>query len=164
MTQNELKEILRYDPDTGIFIWKLNVGKRLKAGQRAGSNDGRGYIHIKINGKNYKAHRLAWLYMYGQWPKKHIDHINKVKHDNRIENLRCVTNQENLFNTDAKGYSWHKASQKWKAKIVLDGKHKHLGLYDTEAEARTAYIKAKDTMHIVIGENNDSRSEGQISN
>ena len=93
ITQEELKELLDYNPETGLFTW--NVYNNIKNKTTAGTfNDG--YIQIKIKQKIYQAHRLAWLYVYGEWPKGQIDHINGIRDDNRIENLRDVTNRETL--------------------------------------------------------------------
>lgn len=95
-----LKEYLHYNPNTGIFTWIKLSSKysRIKIGQKAGCNNGAGYICIEINNKNYKAHRLAWYLYYGTWPKGQIDHINGVKEDNRINNLRDVTSSTNSKN------------------------------------------------------------------
>ena len=96
ITQKELKDLLHYDPETGVFTW-LKSGKGRKAnGETRGLTNG--YFTIRINWRQYKAHRLAWLYVYGVWPKGQIDHINHNTTDNRIANLREVTNQENHRN------------------------------------------------------------------
>jgi hypothetical protein len=90
LTREQLKEALDYNPDTGLFTWKKlpKAAHRKKVGEIAGSHDEKGYIRIGINGTVYKSHRLAWLYVYGQWPSKIIDHVNGVNDDNRISNLR----------------------------------------------------------------------------
>jgi len=92
ITQNELKKLLSYDPEKGVFIW-IKSRRGVKAGSQAGSFEGR-YINIKIKGKNYYAHRLAWLYMKGKWPKI-IDHKNEIKTDNTFKNLQSVTHSQN---------------------------------------------------------------------
>ena len=87
LTQKEVKKYLDYNPDTGIFKWKISIGVA-KPNKIAGHKNTFNYIEIRIKGKSYKAHRLVWLYMYGEFPKKFIDHINRKKDDNRICNLR----------------------------------------------------------------------------
>jgi hypothetical protein len=108
-----------------------------------------GYIRIKINNKGYTAHRLVYIYHYGDIPNDlQIDHINGIRDDNRIENLRLVTHQENQWNqTKAKGYYWHKRNKTYLARIVIDGKLKHIGSFDNEDDARNAYIMAKVDLH-----------------
>lgn len=147
ITQNELKEILQYNENTGVFTWKQSPAKHIKIGDIAGSLDANGYTYIRINKKLYKAHRLSWLYVYGEWPKNQIDHINGVKNDNRVINLRDVTNRENHQNKKEHregklvGCNFHKKTQKWRAQIQINGRLKHLGYYNTELEAHEAYLK-----------------------
>lgn len=146
MTQKELKKELHYNPETGIFTRKISRNNKVKVGEVAGGKDVNGYIIIRVFGKNYKAHRLAWLYVYGEWPLKEIDHINRDESDNRIKNLRDVSravNQQNRF--DAKGYS--EDYGKYRAQIKAFGETINLGLYETKKEARKAYLKAKKKYH-----------------
>jgi hypothetical protein len=124
LTVGFLRSIFSYNPETGVFT-------RLKArgAQRAGTVPGRlneeGYIKIKINGKEYGAHRLAWLYVYGEWPSLFIDHINRAKADNRIQNLRDVSRSENgrnrgepLNNVSGKsGVHWVERNKRWCARV-----------------------------------------------
>lgn len=98
LTQAKLKELLEYDPISGVFRRKINIGGA-KIGDIAGTDNGDGYMKIRVAGKSYKAHRLAWLYVMGRWPKNDIDHINGVRCDNRIINLREATRAENKQNT-----------------------------------------------------------------
>lgn len=96
------------------------------------------------------AHRLAWLFHYGTLPINSIDHIDGNKSNNQIDNLRDVTHQQNHWNrTTAKGYCWHKKANKFCAQIRINGKIKYLGLFHTEQEARNAYLKAKETYHVI---------------
>ena len=97
ITQEYLKSILDYNLDTGIFTWKVNKSKRSNIGDVAGWSYN-GYVSIEIDNKPYKAHRLAWLYVYGEIPKNLIDHVNNNRADNRISNLRKATYQENSEN------------------------------------------------------------------
>ena len=99
MTQEELHQLLDYNPETGEFFWKSCPAKKIKFGQKAGSICKiHGYVLIGIKKKQYRAHRLAWLYVHGKWPYPEIDHINRVKTDNRIANLREADRSMNNLN------------------------------------------------------------------
>lgn len=101
LTKEELRRILEYDPWNGKFRWMVKRGRKIRVGDPAGSRDRDGYIVINIGGKIYKAHRLAWLYYYGEWlPKDRVmDHINRKRDDNRIDNLRVVIHAINRANS-----------------------------------------------------------------
>ena len=149
LTQNGLKELLSYDPETGIFKWKVNRGRLMKDSV-AGSKMNIGYFQIKINYRKYLSHRLAFLYVYGRFPKGQIDHINGVRDDNRIENLRDVTRTVNNQNTkrtknNTSGFTgvyWHKAGNKWVSRINVNKKNVHLGSFSCIGEAIMARKKA----------------------
>lgn len=136
------KEHLTYCPKTGVFHWSRD-GKNVKSGDVAGSHDADGYIVINVNGHPLKAHRLAWFWFYGVMPKETIDHINRVRDDNRIENLREATRLEqghnlglNIRNKSGHaGVFWSKKSKKWQAQISIKGQRFHVGLFDTLDEA-----------------------------
>jgi hypothetical protein len=146
ITQEKLKEILDYNPDTGIFTWKVSKAKRIKVGSVAGCKNNLGYILIRIDGKIYLAHRLAWLYTHGDFPLNCIDHINQIKDDNRICNLRDVTVSENMQNqSQVLGYT--KNGSKYKATITLNNILYQLGSYATKEQARQAYLDAKIKLH-----------------
>ena len=133
----------------GTVYWKCNRGTNIKAGTIAGSKKGnKGYVKIGYKGKTYKAHRIVWCLCHGEWPPKHlqIDHINHVRDDNRIENLRIVTPQGNQENNFGKGFS--KVGKKWTARIVVNGKQKYLGRFDTPEKANAAYLEAKKQYHL----------------
>jgi len=142
LTQAELKELLHYSPDSGVFTRLVSAGG-VKVGDVAGGVNGQGYICIRVKGKKHLAQRLAFLYMTGEFPKDQMDHINHIRDDNRWNNLREVTNQENCVNRSKRkdntsgvaGVSWHKNTEKWQAEIVIDGKRKHLGYYDDKFDA-----------------------------
>lgn len=156
LTQQRLKELLSYDPETGLFINLTQRRPQAKIGSVAGCKNNNGYIRIMIDGKLYQSHRIAWLYVYGELPENDLDHINEIKDDNRICNLRLDTNQENPHNISRpqvnntsgfRGVSWHKWNKKWVARIKLNGKTQHLGFFDTAKEAHEAYLKAKREIH-----------------
>jgi hypothetical protein len=148
ITQSELKEVLDYNPDTGVFTWKKNLSRTAKVGTSAGWKE-EGYICIQVKGRAYRANRLAYLYMKGIWPKHIVDHINRVKDDNRWSNLRHATNSQNNINSKKQknntsgyvGVSWHNATRKWSARIGYKGKKLHLGVYETIEEAVDVYNK-----------------------
>lgn len=155
LTQERLRELLHYDLGTGIFRWRISTGRKIKAGSVAGSRMGNGYIHIGIDSRKYQAHRLAWLYVNGEWPSKDIDHKNNVKDDNRIGNLRLATMSQNIANarrrsdntSGFKGVSWKKRDSKWCARIRDGNKYRHLGLFTDPADAAKAYDAAAIELH-----------------
>ena len=138
LTQAELKTILSYNQDTGVFIRLISRNSRYKAGMVAGSPNNAGYYHIQVNGKLYKSHRLAWLYMTGSMPKEFIDHINGDKSDNRFCNLREATRAENNRNVTKrknnksghKGVYWDNKECKWIAYARVDYKPYRIGAFD----------------------------------
>ena len=146
ITQDELKRLLHYDPETGDFTWLVARKGTLRC-KTAGTKHNRGYRTIHLNYKCYLAHRLAWLYMMGDWPKHTIDHINGIRDDNRWSNLREATRQENNFNSSSrklsssvyKGVFWAKRNKKWISKINFNNKQIHIGYFDCEIEAAKAY-------------------------
>ena len=144
------KDILQdmFTYEQGKLYWNYSPRANVKTGDEAGSTDAYGYVCIKINQKIYKAHRLIYIMFNGHIPNRlQIDHINGIRNDNRIENLRVVTNQQNQFNKKVKGVDFHKKTSKWRARITRDKQLHHLGLFDTEEEARQAYLKAKKIYH-----------------
>lgn len=155
VTQERLKELLDYNPDTGVFTWRVNRTGTAKTGSVAGAVVGHGYREIKVDGKRYKAHRLAWLYVHGKFPPNYIDHVNRVPNDNRIANLRLATNSENQQNqrkprnnsSGVIGVSWHKKQGKWQAYITSNGRKIHLGYYVTIEEALAVRAAAKAKYH-----------------
>jgi hypothetical protein len=155
LTQIELKSKLHYDLETGIFTWIANHGK-VKPGMIAGTKNSKGYIQVAIFKKIYLAHRLAWFYIHNEWPKNEIDHINGIKNDNRLSNLRDIFHCENNQNinkpqknnkTGYLGVSFMKNRNKYQAQICINGKTKHIGLFDTAEEAYNEYIKYKRKNH-----------------
>ena len=154
LTQEKVKELFHYEPDTGNLVWRVDCGAHKVAGKIAGYLNNEGYLRIRIDGKGYQAHRLIWLYVNGAWPVNEIDHVNGVRNDNRISNLREVTNSQNLQNqrkpslNNTSGFLGVSAyGGKWLAQIKLSGKKQHIGYYDTPAEAHAAYIAKKREIH-----------------
>jgi hypothetical protein len=146
ITQKRLKEVLDYDPDTGVFTWKVQTNFRIPINSVAGKLNTRGYRSIKIDKKDYLAHRLVWLYVHGEWPPQLIDHINGDKLDNRLCNIRCATySQNNTNRINARGYSM--VGKMFHARIVVKRKGIHLGSYKTAEEARQAYLVAQKQLH-----------------
>lgn len=153
LTAQDLRSLLDYVPKTGCFTWKVDrfCGRQLRPGDQAGGlNKIHGSILIGIGGKRYYAHRLAWLYVHGEWPPLAIDHINRDPSDNRIENLRLADKSQNSANgptpaTNKSGYrgvSWNPRAGKWLAQIVIRGKQTYLGSFADKELARAAYDRA----------------------
>ena len=155
LTLERLKQILKYDPETGHFTWLVDKGRMAKAGSPAGTRNKGGYVQIRVDGLIYLAHRLAWFYMNGIWPERLIDHRFGVKNDNRISEIREASrkmNSENirrancLSKTKLLGAS-PTAHGTFVAHIGINGRVKHLGCFNTAEEAHEAYIHAKRELH-----------------
>ena len=155
LTQDRLKEVLRYDSATGEFFWVVKMSNFVKAGTVAGyCRPPQFYRYIRVDGENYSAHRLAWLYVFGSMPDGETDHINGVPDDNKIANLRIGTRSENMQNqrrarkdstTGILGVV--KLRNLYQAKIVVAGKQLHLGTFGTKEEAGHAYLLKKRKLH-----------------
>lgn len=150
-----LRELLSYCPETGIFIWKIWRGGPAVAGSIAGGTDSKGYRQIKLDGRLHLAHRLAWLYVHGEPPTGHLDHIDRNPKNNAISNLRLCTHAENHQNTGIRadstsgvtGVSFNKPSAKWLAYISKNGRRHRLGLFETIDDAVAARLAAKAQIH-----------------
>lgn len=148
LTQELLKKILHYNRVSGLFTWKKR-GRGRTFGKAVGCIISKGYVHIWISGQSYKAHRLAWLYIHGKFPENDIDHINGIRDDNSLANLRACTRAENCRNqrkginntSGFKGVYLCKRSNKWFAQIRCRGKAIYLGIFDDKKEAALAYNK-----------------------
>lgn len=141
LTAERLREVLRADLETGEFRWITHLHKR-RIGKIAGgmqpTTSGKPRVIIWVDNKPYKAHRLMWLYVTGEWPSRQIDHIDTDATNNRWSNLRLATGQQNSWNSPKKGARYDKSRGRWLAAI----RGKHIGVFKTEAEAREAYRKA----------------------
>ena len=151
-----MKRSLDYDPETGVFTYRIRVSQMLP-GQSAGRvNKTCGYIEISVKSRKYQAHRLAILYVTGTWPTGDVDHINGIRTDNRLSNLRVVSRSVNCQNrrqanktktTDLLGAYWDKKMRRFTSYIYVNGKSKYLGSYETEQAAHQAYLTAKRVLH-----------------
>ncbi|RKR65562.1 HNH endonuclease [Yokenella regensburgei] len=147
-----LRSVFDYSKETGVFRWKAKTPGRNRQGKVAGKINNNGYVVIKLNGIEYQAHRLAWIYVTGDNPCGIIDHINRVRADNRFSNLRDVSHLDNTWNQSIRknntsgyqGCNFHKNTKKWEAKIRLNLRLIHLGYYSTAKDAGIAYQVAKN--------------------
>ncbi|HGV9335235.1 TPA: AP2 domain-containing protein [Raoultella planticola] len=149
-----LQMMLDYDPDTGVFTWKVSPSIKLPVGSVAGSKNGDGRNQIMVNGKSYSARRLAWLFTYGGWPEGKVGHINGVKDDDRIAFL-CNYTPDNLQERErpaknntsgARGVSWHKGTNKWVAHCRVNGKTQNLGSFTEFEQAAQVVRKYRESL------------------
>jgi hypothetical protein len=157
LTAERLRNLLHYDPETGVFTRLVGNGRNVNIGDKAGStHKGSGYRYIMVDRKNYSAHRLAWLYIHGAWPIGDIDHMNGLPDDNRLANLRDVTKAMNAQNerrprksntSGFMGVRWRDDRHCWIAVLLIDGCKRKLGAFRTKEDAAAAYIEAKRKHH-----------------
>jgi hypothetical protein len=146
----EIRSVFQYDPSTGMFT---------RDGKTTGSVLPNGYLYLSLKNRRITAHRAAWAVVYGEFPQHEVDHVNRVRTDNRISNLRLATRSQNARNTSIrkssrsgyKGVSWHSKCGKWRAVIQASGRQLHLGYFTSAVEASEVYIK---TAKIVFGDFN----------
>lgn len=157
----ELLALLSYDPEAGHFISRRQTSNRWGPGRVVGGKstrrDAKGYIRVKVFGRVVHAHRLVWFYVHGRWPAEQIDHVNHVRDDNRIANLRECTNAENRQNIRPEGYGASgllgvyfrkdRVTRPWSSMITIGGRYKHIGFFDTPEEASVAYRAEKAKLH-----------------
>lgn len=153
LTAERLRELLAYDPLTGLFTNKIQRGKRGPIGAVAGSYDKDGYVMIMINRQKFRAGRLAFLYMKGKWPRE-VDHKNGVRADNAWLNLRESTRCENIVNSERplgesglRGVKFDPKTSTWRSRIAFGGYREWLGPFGTKEEAYAAYLAAAETTH-----------------
>jgi hypothetical protein len=154
LTAARLREVLDYDPETGVFTWRVQTSKRINIGDRAGYIDARpnkgGYRYISIDDVTYFAAHLVVLWMTGKWPTDDVDHINRIRDDDRWINLRRGSRSENSANARArggkysklKGVSFNHPAGKYQAQIKVNYRQRYLGLFDTAEAAHAAYCAA----------------------
>jgi hypothetical protein len=157
ITQQQLKSLYDYDAHTGEFTHRRNTGRSARPGTVAGSICRKGYVQMKIYGKMYSAHRLAWLYVTGSHPVGEIDHINRIRNDNRFCNLRVAArgsldNSQNrkIRSDNTSGYTgvhFHKKYKKWGASICFNGNQQTIGYFDSAEIAHIAYCEKKRELH-----------------
>lgn len=147
MNTERLRELLSYDVETGVFRWRVSLNCNAVVGTVAGTRTDRGYIRIKIDHRDHRAHRLAWQHVNGTPPSSSIDHINGDPSDNRIENLREATHAQNMSNhkmranntSGFRGVSWNRQDGKWRVSARHEGVQRYLGRFSTPEEAARAY-------------------------
>jgi predicted transcriptional regulator len=158
LTHQRLVELLRYDAATGDFYWRISPNARAPVGAMAGKQSLSGpgqnkYRVVQIGGERIKAHRLVWFLFHGEWPRKVLDHVNGNTLDNRIENLRDVTSQQNSWNihramrnsrSGVLGVDWVASRKKWRAQIRVGGRKMCIGYFSSAEEAGAAYQQAKN--------------------
>jgi hypothetical protein len=155
LTQERVKSLLYYDPETGALTW-TEGGRNRWHGRPAGYKDPKGYIHIRVDDKLRKAHRVIWLYMTGKWPEHFIDHINGDRADNRFCNLREATASQNQTNKTVasvqrkhgtkRGVYWNAQCKRWGAKVQVNKRCYWLGTFATEEEAHAVYLAAAERL------------------
>ena len=154
ITQEELKHLIHYDPETGVFTNTTNR-RYATPGKTSGTIDANGYRVISINCEKFYGHRLAWLYMIGEIPENSIDHIDGNPSNNKWDNLRHSEHKENIRNckisknnkSGYKGVFWDKQAQKYIAKIKVNYKNIYLGRSSCPKEAHKMYCEAADKYH-----------------
>lgn len=154
ITQAGARAWFDYDEETGVFRWKKMACRRFPVGRIAGTKRPNGYMKIGLGGEEMFSHRLAWLYVNGEWPPDQIDHINGIRDDNRIANLRLATNSQNHQNMSAstsntsghKGVIFSKQKNRWQARIKVNGHTRHLGFFSDRRDAAAAYLRAADEL------------------
>lgn len=147
ITQERLKQLLNYDPDTGLFTSVLKC-------KPVGSLSEKGYVRLNLDKRLYMAHRIAWLYTTGEFPEIEIDHVDGDRSNNKWSNLRLATRKQNMENTSLfcnstsghRGVTWYKRNQKWGATAFHNGKRYFAGLFDTKEEAAIAAKKLRDEL------------------
>lgn len=152
LTVERLREVLDYEPETGVFRWRVNKRANASAGSVAGTAHNSGYWRIRIDRRGYLAQQLAWMHFYGRWPDKQLDHIDTNKHNNRIANLREATPTQNLGNrpmrrdnvSGVKGVTWHPRDQRWRAQITINGRVKYISQHRRIEDAAEAYRRAAE--------------------
>ncbi|WP_088255401.1 HNH endonuclease [Fimbriiglobus ruber] len=151
LSAERLREVLTYNPETGVFIRKWTDSKKIEPGGVAGTINNCGYRVISVDHRIHLAHRLAWIYMTGLYPQSDIDHINGHRADNRFCNLREASPSQNLFNrgkqkNNSSGYknvSWCRVTTKWVVRMMIDRRYAVIGYFDDVEEANKKAVVAR---------------------
>jgi hypothetical protein len=158
LSAEELRRRFYYDPLTGVFTRKVSLHPAYPVGSVAGTITHKGYVAIGINGRYYKGHRLAWLYVHGEWPPSEVDHLNRIKSDNSIKNLQPKTRSGNTLNcvqprvTNKLGLlGVSKVGGRYIARLQVEGEERYLGIFKSPQEASAAYWEAKKGLHHEAG-------------
>ena len=153
-TQDQVRAVLDYEPETGRLSWKISRPNGVKAGDRAGNVHHSGYRRVSTCGGRFSEHRLIWLHVHGEWPEHLVDHINGVKTDNRLANLRHVVksvncqNQKRAHRDSDTGYlGVHRRKNVFVAQITTGGVYQYLGRHATAEKASEVYLNAKRQLH-----------------
>lgn len=155
LDQSRLKKLLIYDPETGVFLRNGVAATNKMFMAKAGSVQKNGYVRICVDGWYYYAHRLAFLYMTGEWPVSNVDHVDRNRANNAWDNLRTATFPQNATNSDRhnkhglRGVAFRKdrANKPWSAGITVNKRRRHLGYFATAEEAHAAYVAAQREEH-----------------
>ena len=155
LTYGMLRDLLTYDPPTGVLRWVTRPANNVWRGDVAGTVTKRGYRMVRILGVNWLAHRLAWFWMTGRWPTEDIDHINGIKSDNRWCNLREATRAQNIVNrppgknntSGSRGVSFYRPSKKWRAQLSNGTANRYIGTFNTKEDAERAYNAAAKAVY-----------------
>lgn len=151
ISPQEVRDIFDLDPATGVLYWRRKLADKVVIGSQAGTLNGMGYRQVRVRGRIYLSHRLVWAHVTGEWPACGLDHINRVRSDNRPANLRPVSQCVNMQNTGVpsdntsghKGVRWHAKARKWTAEIQAGRKRYYLGLFSDIESAVAARQRAE---------------------
>lgn len=157
VTLERLRGVLAYDQGTGVFTWRVRTALCIQVGDVAGCLSAHdGYVYISIDGKLYRAHRLAWFHVHGEWPENDVDHRDTVRSHNWIDNLRPATRAQNMQNirdissrnkSGYRGVHWDKRRGKWVARLRLNGRQIYLGASNDPAIAGALHLQGKVKHH-----------------
>ncbi len=151
LTAEYVRKVLDYNPETGVFLWRVTTSNKSLKGNRAGSEGSTGYRRMMLNGRSYKEHLIAWLYVTGEWPKDKIDHRDRVRDNNKWENLRQANNSQNRVNSLVRPsitlQGVHPQKDHFKAQIKEGGKTVYLGLFPTAEEAHEVFKVRHAKLH-----------------